>query len=672
MKSNATIARILKQPAGGYAIYLYTILAGLISAIWFWGVANHGLDGHHQGFMARPAVDIFSGRTLYAESWSFYQPLPQYLNALSLLIFGDRITSLQYMTVIGYSLCGMGVALLSHRVAGYRAALLSVAVFLASSPEVVQFVSAKLSSQPIWAVELVMLPWPSVWALAFGLFSMVVGIKIVDAEQAKVSDFVLMGVLIGLTAASRLFSGVFLLAAFIAVVLFLRRQTKLPHLLLLIFISFITLLTFYLPSLMVMSLKELWSMQIGEASSFAIKGNGLGAVVLTYLSYFTDPIKIGSTLFVAVLLIAAGYTKTLRTFSLTTFNTLVCAFVINVVFAVLIHRESVWVQFSSVYSKHALWTIALAFLTGFSIWHSRQMGAPKKWRILAVAGSIAVALMLFKIIGYQNLSYKVISELQVVWPGILLALSALTIFMLIYTVVADGRAFADNIDKGVLAAIALGIPALSQLFPVCEARHIFWSCIPLATVAVSLAVRPLLSSRVGQFNTFVLAMMLIVPFSTTAIGYYERQATPRVKINSGTFLDGMMITPEFNSWLTPLLESIQHYENIHPNTPIIFLGHHNAFGLAAQNKAVPNRYALKQFNYGDPQEVIPFQQFISAYKPILWLEGSFAAQSNDRKLLPDSYCIIATMPLNKNINPFDSVILAPCHLDTESPLALRK
>jgi len=667
MNRNMTskLGRILEHLSTGSLIYITTILAGLVSALWFGEVASHGLDAHHQGFMGRTAVDIFSGRTLYAQTWSFYQPLPQYLNALSLVIFGEKIISIQYMTVLGYALCSMGVTLLSHRLGGYRATFLAVAVFLASSPEVVQFVSAKLSAQPIWAIEMIMLPWPSVWALAFGLFAMRVGIKIINYDQPRITDLTILGILIGLTAASRLFSGVFLLIASIAVILFFCAQAKRRHLVFLTAIAFTTLTIFYLPSLMKMTIKELWAMQIGDASSFAVKGKSLTDIAHTYLSYFAEAIKLGNALFVSTLLIAAGYSKTQRTFTLITANTLVTAFTVSVFFSVLVHHETIWNQFLAIYSLNENSAICFALIAGFSIYKSRQANADMKWRISAVVGVLAVVLMLVGLAGYESFSYKIVSESQNVWPNILMAFSALALLILVYPMVANGKFFAHNFNKELLTAITLGIPALSQLFPVFEARHIFWSCIPLATVAISLAVKPPIPVPIGRINFILLTMMLIAPFSTTAIGYYERQIMARVQLNSGNFFDGMKIDPGVHKWLSPLMQSVEGYESKYPNTPLLFLGHNVAFGLMVNNKTVPNGYSLQSYNYTNDKEAIVFQQFVNRNKPIFWLEGYFVSQSADRKLIPESYCKIESSPPVDNITSFDDAIFAPCHQDNE-------
>lgn len=646
------------------SFFVFVIVAGLISALWFSGVAIQGLDAHHQGFMGRAAIDIFDGRTLYAESWSFYQPLPQYINALSLVLFGDKLASLQYMTVIGYSVCGMGVAMLAHRLAGYRAAFLAVAIFLAASPEAVQFLSAKRLSRPMWELEMVMLPWPSVWALAFGLFAMVVGIQIVDAEEPRHKSILVLGILIGLTAASRLFSGVFLLVAAILSLTIMCQRTKPHHVLLLFAVSTVTLVLFYLPSLGKMTPVDLWTMQITEAADFFAKDKRIFGIALTYLEYFSATVKITSTIFAALLLVAAGYAKDFRAFLVVSLNALVTALFVNAMYWILISPDAAWSQILSTYSGRTVLAMGFAIATGLSILRYRQFGNKKKWIPVAAAGSLATALLLSMMLIPRTISLQAISESQDAWPSILITFSALSVYAFFYTVVADGRAWLNSHDKGLLAAIFLGISAISQLFPIFEARHIFWACIPLVTVAVAAALRPTTSAPVGALNSLVLTLMLLAPFTATAIGYYERQVTPRVQLASAsTFLDGLMIDPETNSWLMPLLQSVEQYEQRHPQTPIIFFGHNIAYGLVAQNRIVPNRYATKYFKYSEPFETAAIAKFVSEHKPIFWLEGPTLGLASDRRFVPAEYCNIGSAPAVKNVQPFGSIILAPCRTD---------
>jgi hypothetical protein len=359
------------------------------------------------------------------------------------------------------------------------------------------------------------------------------------------------------------------------------------------------------------------------------------------------------------LLIAVGWADSRRSFSFSSIKILGTIFLINTIFEFLVHRGEVILNLKTIYSGIVIFTILSALLTGYSIWQSRQNGASTKWKIFTLIGMLSLVISLIQVLGYKDFSYKLISESQTIWPGVLMGLSALSLLMFVYSVAASRRDAAFKVNKVFLIATALGIPALSQLFPVFESRHIYWSCVPLATVAIAWVSSAVFIEKVRKINLLILSTVLTFPFSATAIGYYERQIEPRVKLEGAGFFDGLMLDPKLANWLLPLLASVRGYEQTKPQTPIIFIGHNFAFGLTVQNKLAANRYSLRQYNYIDPKDYKTFSMFVRKYKPIFWLEGSFIALSQNRDFVPKGYCLIGSAP-SSEVNSFATQILAPC------------
>ncbi len=74
----------------------------VILVIWiFLGfVAIRGVDYHHQGLVFSEALRVANGEVLYRDIFSQYGPAPTYLQAISIKIFGETITSLVVLSLL--------------------------------------------------------------------------------------------------------------------------------------------------------------------------------------------------------------------------------------------------------------------------------------------------------------------------------------------------------------------------------------------------------------------------------------------------------------------------------------------------------------------------------------------------------------------------------------------
>lgn len=66
--------------------------------------SRFGIDLHHQGIMYNAAKCILQGKKLYVDTYFHYGPIVAYLHSLSLLILGDKLVSIQTITVLFYSI----------------------------------------------------------------------------------------------------------------------------------------------------------------------------------------------------------------------------------------------------------------------------------------------------------------------------------------------------------------------------------------------------------------------------------------------------------------------------------------------------------------------------------------------------------------------------------------
>ena len=96
MRQNFVIAKSLRQSFKVFALIAIFILLIAI----FWRVAVVGVDYHHQGLVFAAALRLAHGQTLYKDAFSQYGPMPTYVQAGAILLFGEKITSLITTSII--------------------------------------------------------------------------------------------------------------------------------------------------------------------------------------------------------------------------------------------------------------------------------------------------------------------------------------------------------------------------------------------------------------------------------------------------------------------------------------------------------------------------------------------------------------------------------------------
>lgn len=131
--------------------------------------ATLGMDAHHDGFMFKIALDLAHGKVLYRDTFTQYGILPSYIQALFILIFGERVLSIRIATVIVYVITFVLNYLIWKRYVkrGLALALNAVALFMA----------------PYYSMDNWFLPWPSVYSLMFTMLG--VYCYILYAENKK-------------------------------------------------------------------------------------------------------------------------------------------------------------------------------------------------------------------------------------------------------------------------------------------------------------------------------------------------------------------------------------------------------------------------------------------------------------------------------------------------------
>ena len=117
-----------------------------------------GVDPHHQGIMFKPAFDVAHGQMLFRDTFTQYGALTTLLHAWALRIFGDYLLVIQIETALFYGLISLLLYYLWLQILPKWLATTSVLIWL--------FIA------PFYRPMITFLPWSSVPALLFQLFSL--------------------------------------------------------------------------------------------------------------------------------------------------------------------------------------------------------------------------------------------------------------------------------------------------------------------------------------------------------------------------------------------------------------------------------------------------------------------------------------------------------------------
>jgi 4-amino-4-deoxy-L-arabinose transferase-like glycosyltransferase len=128
------------------------ILTLLISGIF----SIFGSEPHHDGVLLKPAIDVYSGKVLFKETFTRYGALTTILQALSLGLFGKYLIVIRLLTAFFYGLTSVLLWFIFIRILPKWLSYLSCIIWLFLAPYY------------IWQF----LPWSSVYSLFFQILSL--------------------------------------------------------------------------------------------------------------------------------------------------------------------------------------------------------------------------------------------------------------------------------------------------------------------------------------------------------------------------------------------------------------------------------------------------------------------------------------------------------------------
>lgn len=129
------------------------------------------VDLHHDGLMFYPAQAITQGETPYLDFFSLYSPLTHYLHAFMLIVFGPRLIVIRLLTAFFYAFIAVLLYLIWSRFLPSLLNLAGIILWLSLAPFTV----------------MTFLPWPSVYALAFQLITLLL-VLYISASKTKLSQ----------------------------------------------------------------------------------------------------------------------------------------------------------------------------------------------------------------------------------------------------------------------------------------------------------------------------------------------------------------------------------------------------------------------------------------------------------------------------------------------------
>ena len=115
-----------------------------------------GLDIHHDGVILKPALDVWSGQTLFLDSFSQYGPLTTWIQVGFMKVLGPGFLSIRVAAAFFYALSAGALAELWSLFLPRLWVWISLAIWIGLAP---------------YISESVMLSWPSVFALFFQILS---------------------------------------------------------------------------------------------------------------------------------------------------------------------------------------------------------------------------------------------------------------------------------------------------------------------------------------------------------------------------------------------------------------------------------------------------------------------------------------------------------------------
>jgi hypothetical protein len=138
------------------------------------------IDPHHHGLLLKPAIDVAHGQMLFRDTFTLYGALTTLLQAWAVRIFGDYLMVIQIETAFFYAMIAVCLYYIWLNILPRWLTTISVIIWLFLAPYLRYLAAA-------------FLPWSSVYALFFQLFSLLLVLHALR-KQSRVMTMLAGGV----------------------------------------------------------------------------------------------------------------------------------------------------------------------------------------------------------------------------------------------------------------------------------------------------------------------------------------------------------------------------------------------------------------------------------------------------------------------------------------------
>ena len=629
----------------------------LASLVWFGLAARQGFDAHHQGYMLRNAIDVANGRTLFSESWSWYQPIPTYLNAFGWIASGSRLIGIQLLTALAYALSALLAWLMSARLSVRIAAALALIAFLTTAPEVGLNLLGVDEARPPIGQYLVLLPWPSSWALVGGLAVMLLVVTVgTRAREWSLGSMALLGVFCGLTFGSRLSTGLLTILAVLMVAVPLTSKSPREAIRLypaIILTSAVVAMAGYLPTLIDGGAAAIWEQQVSSPADWGTGGQTWWTVVKTYAGFSVPGLWIGAIAVVQTLTWGPSWEQSRQW--------LPWAALVAVLLAVLVILTvgtPALTSLSGLLRKPLvivfLAASGLVLLVRETLWRRTRWNWDTGW--IATGGLLAgIVTAMLALSGYEQSAFRLLVSLkgQDALPLLVLSMAMASIVTCMVVSCRQRDRTRPQV-RTLFAAASVAFVALVQLYPVFEARHIWWAGISLALLFPAATWVAFADQRRAAASLAVPAGIVLVIAALGVAGWAGRQTADWESVADARALDLIVTRDGDFGNTTGAIDATERYLASHPQTPVVVFGHENGMFALSSNTAAP-KWSVPPGG-GDLNAATAF---VRERKPVVWIEGDIDFSGQENALRRLSYCVLYSQRSIEG-RSFDLVVGVPC------------
>ena len=271
-----------------------------------------------------------------------------------------------------------------------------------------------------------------------------------------------------------------------------------------------------------------------------------------------------------------------------------------------------------------------------------------KW----VAGGVLSATVTWWLTSLRHLHLDFLGRQDAAWT-----LIGLTMFSFACSI-ASARQGKPGSQVDLLISVA-AVSAVSQIYPVLEARHLWWSIIPVAGPAVAMA-GAILARPMSQK---VVTSVVLAPLTfATVFSAADVLREPRTLVRTPGPLEGMYFNSQFYRYFDDNIRTVATYERAHPGTPIINMCADGLWVSLTSSVRMPDPYyVLWDFKAGK----IDFDQratWALKERPIAW----FCPPSPDETAQAGLFGLrVVSVPLgtrqlpHQNEWPYKSAVAVP-------------